>query len=146
MTPEQATALKHHCRLAVECVHPRFGSLRMGGLVSVVLTVNSGYEWIEAGFGGPVWHASIAPRSKSLAVQPERLRAIAEEVLTGVGDAAAGEWMELGEIAVHLRRRLSAAEAATVGPVVDVRGSWESQKRLRRMEKYLPPELCGVEE
>jgi hypothetical protein len=44
MTREQQTALDHHCRLAVETVHPRFGLLRHGGRLSVVLTVNSGYE------------------------------------------------------------------------------------------------------
>ena len=44
MTREQQTALDHHCRLAVETAHPRFGSLLHGGAVSLVLTVNSGYE------------------------------------------------------------------------------------------------------
>lgn len=37
------TALAHHCRLAVETTHPRFSSRRRDGL-SVVVTVNSGYE------------------------------------------------------------------------------------------------------
>jgi hypothetical protein len=44
MTVAQRTALAHHCRLAVETIHPRFGSLHYGGRVSIVLTVNSGYE------------------------------------------------------------------------------------------------------
>lgn len=35
-------ALEHHCRLAVECIRPRFAY--RAGLVSVILTVNSGYE------------------------------------------------------------------------------------------------------
>lgn len=39
----QATALRHHCRLAAETVHPRFRAVLPLG-VSVVLTVNSGYE------------------------------------------------------------------------------------------------------
>jgi len=42
MTKQQRTALDHHCRLAVECAHPRFG--RMRGRYSVIVTVNSGYE------------------------------------------------------------------------------------------------------
>jgi hypothetical protein len=42
MTKQQETALKYHCRLAVEAVHPRFA--RQMGTHSVVLTVNSGYE------------------------------------------------------------------------------------------------------
>jgi hypothetical protein len=37
-------ALRHHCRLAIETLHPRFGWLASGGAYSVVLTVNSGYE------------------------------------------------------------------------------------------------------
>lgn len=39
---QRLTALRHHCRLAAETSHPRFGFL-IGG-ASVVLTVNSGYE------------------------------------------------------------------------------------------------------
>lgn len=42
MTPQQRTALKFHCRLAGECVHPRFA--RNVAFGSIVLTVNSGYE------------------------------------------------------------------------------------------------------
>jgi len=42
MTPQQLTALDHHCRLAGEVVHPRF--IRRGAFGSIVLTVNSGYE------------------------------------------------------------------------------------------------------
>ena len=42
MTREQQTALEHHCRLAVETMHPRF--LQIHGRVSILLTVNSGYE------------------------------------------------------------------------------------------------------
>jgi hypothetical protein len=44
MTPQQQTALDHHCRLAIECAHPRFARLVNGGLLSVIVTVNSGYE------------------------------------------------------------------------------------------------------
>ena len=43
MTKAQKTALEFHCRLAAECVHPRFAR-RLPGGGSVVLTVNSGYE------------------------------------------------------------------------------------------------------
>ena len=37
------TALRHHCRLAIETLHPRFGTVDRDGF-TVVLTVNSGYE------------------------------------------------------------------------------------------------------
>lgn len=42
MTKQQQMSLAYPCRLAVECVHPRYASLRPG--YSVVLTVNTGYE------------------------------------------------------------------------------------------------------
>jgi hypothetical protein len=54
-----------------------------------------------------------------------------------VGDAAAGEWWEAGDIALHLRRRLSAAEAEGLD-VVDVRRTWEGTKRRQAIARYLP--------
>jgi hypothetical protein len=42
MNKHQQIALAHHCRLAVECVHPQFAYKQ--GTHSIVLTVNSGYE------------------------------------------------------------------------------------------------------
>jgi hypothetical protein len=44
MNTHQRAALTYHCRLAVETTHPRFRRFVRGGLYSVVLTVNSGYE------------------------------------------------------------------------------------------------------
>ena len=69
---------------------------------------------------------------------PEPLFRLAAQALIGVGDVTRGEWREVGDIAVHLRRRLSDIEAATVGPVVDIRGTWEHTKRLNRVRRYLP--------
>lgn len=43
MNRHQQTAVTHHCRLSVETMHPRF-SRRLPSGLSVVLTVNSGYE------------------------------------------------------------------------------------------------------
>lgn len=40
----QQTAIQHHCRLAIETAHPRFAHWLDPGRVSLVLTVNSGYE------------------------------------------------------------------------------------------------------
>jgi hypothetical protein len=37
-------AVAHHCRLAVETMHPRFWALGPGGAYSTIVTVNSGYE------------------------------------------------------------------------------------------------------
>lgn len=42
MNKHQQIALKHHCRLAAETIHPRFAY--RAGRYGIVLTVNSGYE------------------------------------------------------------------------------------------------------
>ncbi len=42
MNKQQQLALKFHCRLACETIHPRFAYRNVGH--SIVLTVNSGYE------------------------------------------------------------------------------------------------------
>lgn len=44
MTPEQAKALRYHCRLAAETMQRRFARALPRYGVSVVLSVNSGYE------------------------------------------------------------------------------------------------------
>lgn len=69
----------------------------------------------------------------------DALARIAYEQLAGVGDSSLGEWTEMGEIAFHLRRRLTASEEATVGPAVDVRGTWESTKRRAAVDRFVPP-------
>lgn len=38
-----STALANHCRLGIETIHPRF-TRRLPSGISIVLTVNSGYE------------------------------------------------------------------------------------------------------
>ena len=37
------TAIRYHCRLSIETMHPRFAVIDPAGF-SVVVTVNSGYE------------------------------------------------------------------------------------------------------
>lgn len=44
MNDRQKTALEHHCRFAFETAQPRFCYLVYGGKVSIVLSVNSGYD------------------------------------------------------------------------------------------------------
>ena len=99
-------------------------------------------------FGGPVWHASIAPRFPLLVNRARRLFDIAEDQLDGVGDAALGEWREVGDIAVHLRRRLTWDEAAyaQIASVVDVRGTDEYTRRIARMRPFLPPPMRALPE
>jgi hypothetical protein len=86
------------------------------------------------GFGGPVWHVSAAAGTRGTAW------AMADRALAGVGDPALGEWREVGVRAVHLRRRLSAAERALAGGlgVRDVRGTPEERERLRRLLRDAP--------
>lgn len=44
MNEHQQMALDHPCRLAIETVHPRFVRLNHAAGVSIVLTINSGYQ------------------------------------------------------------------------------------------------------
>lgn len=67
----------------------------------------------------------------------QELRRIAFDLLDGYGDASLGEWEEKGASAFHLRRRLSDAEAALVGPVVDVRGTEEAGRRVFAVRKWV---------
>jgi hypothetical protein len=78
--------------------------------------------------GGPVWHASAAAHRPY--IPQARLEVAVYALLEGYGAPEAGEWLERTAKAVHLRRRLSAAEEARVGPVVDVRGTPEARRRV----------------
>lgn len=88
------------------------------------------------GYGGPVWHVSVAPRATPHAPTVDRV-AVARAVLDGVGDAHAGEWADPRPLAYHLRRRLSAAEAAAIGPVVDIRGTIEAATRVQVLAPFV---------
>lgn len=58
-------------------------------------------------------------------------------MLAGVGDRVRGEWIEIGRVAYHLRRRLSADENAIVGPAIDCRGladEWERRFEVAAAE------------
>lgn len=72
----------------------------------------------------------------------------AVEALSGLGDAALGEWRDWTGTAFHLRRRLSEQEASRVGPVVDIRGTPEAKTRaaqLGSMLRYAPAEILAEE-
>lgn len=76
-------------------------------------------------------------------------RAYAE--LSGLGDPLLGEWTDWSpDVRVfHLRRRLTDAEAAPIGPVRDVRGTPEAHRRLRALPRGLlrlvPPDALAEE-
>lgn len=92
-----------------------------------------------------MWHASAAPNPGERLSRGD-LERIARAHLAGVGDANAGEWVEQGDIAVHIRRRLTGAEALVTGPVVDVRGTPEQDRRADRMQRFLPAHMLGYRE
>ena len=83
------------------------------------------------GYGGPVWHASVSPKTRR-AAKRSVLRKVAMETLKGVGDTQ-HEWEEMGESALHVRRRLSDEEIARVGMPVDCRSSSEGFDRFNAM-------------
>lgn len=88
---------------------------------------------MEAGFGGPVWHASASGGTYAVS------ELLARRALAGVGDASLGEWVEMGRGSiVHVRRRLTPAEAARVNPLRDVRGTPEETLRLHQLAKDAP--------
>lgn len=90
---------------------------------------------MEQNYGGPVWHVSIAPRG--VAWGAPVLERQARLQLEGVGDPGL-EWTDFTGRAFHLRRRLTAEEAAPIGPVVDVRGTAEAERRLAEVRHLLP--------
>jgi hypothetical protein len=96
--------------------------------------------------GGPVWHASVSPHYPG--ARASQLFDIAQLALHGVGDAALGEWRESGDIAVHLRRRLTAAEMRYAGirEVCDIRGTEEFSLRIRNVRPYLPDAMLTLPE
>lgn len=72
-----------------------------------------------------MWHASVS------GLTHEHSLAAALVALRGVGDRALGEWRERGGgTVVHVRRRLSATEAAFVNPLRDIRGTPEQAERI----------------
>lgn len=74
-----------------------------------------------------MWHVSTA--AHQLPLGRDLLERHAVRVLDGYGDPAAGEWREWTGAAFHIRRRLTAAEAQRVGPVLDVRRTDEARRR-----------------
>lgn len=53
--------------------------------------------------------------------------------LEGVGNADLGEWREFGQVAFHLRRRLSYEEEKIIGPALDIRGTKEAYRRWKAL-------------
>lgn len=71
---------------------------------------------------------------------------IADQELRGAGDAKLGEWHEVGDRAVHLRRRLTEKEMhyAGIREVCDVRGTEEFTRRIQRIRPFLPRPMLTI--
>jgi hypothetical protein len=68
--------------------------------------------------------------------------------LDGLGDPALGEWREWSGQAFHVRRRLTLAEQAPIGPAVDIRGTPEAWRRANALGDRLalaPPHVVAEE-
>lgn len=91
---------------------------------------------MDAGYGGPVWHASIARHGRSgrpiriATVDPGEYLTRVARALQSVGSAALGEWTELGDVAVHLRRRLTPDEWGPRPWGMDLRRTEQGRARL----------------
>lgn len=72
-----------------------------------------------------------------------RRETLAREMLDGIGEAEAGEWTEDNARAFHIRRRLTEAESKKVGPVLDVRGTFDAKVRVQALAKVLPDALAA---
>lgn len=88
------------------------------------------------GFGGPVWHASVAPVRGSGRIHKQQLRGMAVGALAGVGGEQ--QWHQWTGYAYHLRRRLSPSEQLLVGDAVDCRTTDEWDQRFAAAKDYLP--------
>ncbi len=141
LNKQQKIAMEYHCRLAIETVHPRFRAMK--ATYSIVLTVNSGYECIENGYQGPVWHSSSAMRP-GFPASEKFLQRVALDALQGVGSVALGQWEEWTGTYYHVRRRLTREEQKQVGNMLDVRGTAEAIKRHAAVQCYLPAHMKNL--
>jgi hypothetical protein len=141
VTEQQLVALMHHCRLACEMAHPRFLWLGPGSMYTLVVAISSGYEPLELGLGGPVWHASTA----AIGASQEYLRARTIHALSGVGDQAVQSEEWTGRT-FHIRRRLTPGELQLAGieGCLDVRGTPEGRQRLEAVRLWANPAVVQI--
>ena len=90
---------------------------------------------MEANYGGPVWHASVAGPG----LGRTQLRNLALGALHGVGAPLLGQWDEWTGRAFHLRRRVRPEEEEIVGGMLDIRGTAAVGERLAPVRAWLPP-------
>ncbi len=78
----------------------------------------------------------------------QKLKEFAMILLRGVGDSALGEWEEKGDVAFHLRRRVSDKERELANglEVVDVRRTPEYGVRRSAMQRFLPSQYANWQE
>lgn len=94
-----------------------------------------------------MWHSSVAPSGR-IPYGRSACERRAQQAADGLGDPSAGEWREWTGRAFHIRRRLTPAEQAHVGPVVDIRRTPEARERARTLGRLLdlvPTEVLADE-
>ena len=85
-----------------------------------------------------MWHVSVHPIGRyHVGLVGARMRCLS--TLLGLGDASLGEWEERGEVAYHVKRRLTPEEQAVIGDACDIRNTDEAQQRLTRAWHWLHP-------
>lgn len=94
-----------------------------------------------------MWHASSVQHGPGPDYPVLRIRGPADQnllssivrrTLTGSGDALLGEWLEVSEVAVHLKRRLTPAEWGDRPWGMDLRKTPEARERLAPVLHLLP--------
>ena len=104
---------------------------------------------MENGYGGPVWHASVAwqhpggirPILMLTDGQKREMWKVAGTALVGVGSIVLGEFRERLERSLHVKRRLSVYEWGGKPWGMDYRHSAEGWNRLNATALYLPPQF-----
>lgn len=149
MTTMQQVAFDHPCLLACENLHPRYTRLLFGNKLSVMLTLQRSWEvMVELDTTRPLWHCSAA----SLHMTDADLRRHARLYLAGVGlFDPFGKVTDVeqftdgkGVRTFHLRRFVSDAELAMLGPCVDIRGTDEARRRFEQLRSQVPPHMAHL--
>jgi hypothetical protein len=104
---------------------------------------------MENGYGGPVWHASVAwhdarglrPVMLLTDTQRNEMWRVAGGALVGVGSILLGQWREKLERSLHVKRRLTPDEWGERPWGMDYRGTPEGRERLEHITQWLPPQM-----
>ena len=91
-----------------------------------------------------MWHVSVGNCTNMA-----KAKKIAFKFLSGVGDVAAGQWIEKSPRTYQVKRRLTAKEQRIAGAPVDIRGTTEEVERVANMSPIarhvcMANEMAGI--